>query len=158
MVEVSEQPRVGLVPEKFDQVVFACGSGGTAAGIALGLGATGLAPLAHAIAVCDDRHYFERVVANLIADARALRPDLGPAVPLRISDEFQGPGYGVMSAPQKHFLREVATRTGLVLDPVYSGKALYALSQLASKPKRALFIHTGGLPGLLASSTLLDSE
>jgi D-cysteine desulfhydrase len=43
----------------------------------------------------------------------------------------------------------------LLLDPTYTGKALYGLSQLAQKPARALFIHTGGLPGLLAESPLM---
>lgn len=157
MFEVEEQARLGLLPAHFDQVVFACGSGGTAAGVALGLSATGLSDVAHAIAVCDDRPYFEGVCAQLVAEARALRPQLGPAAELRVSDEFKGPSYGVMSAEQQHFLRQVATETGLVVDPVYSGKALFALSRLAAKPRRALFIHTGGLPGLLAHPAVFDA-
>ena len=40
----------------------------------------------------------------------------------------------------------------LILDPVYSGKALFGLAQLAEKPRRVLFVHTGGLPGLLAEN------
>ena len=42
--------------------------------------------------------------------------------------------------------------SGLVLDPVYTGKALYALAHHTPKPRRALFLHTGGLPGLLGQS------
>jgi D-cysteine desulfhydrase len=71
---------------------------------------------------------------------------------LVLEDEYIGPGYGLMSDEQKAFLIEVAQRTGLVLDPVYSGKALFALAQLKSKPRNVLFIHTGGLPGLLAQA------
>jgi 1-aminocyclopropane-1-carboxylate deaminase/D-cysteine desulfhydrase-like pyridoxal-dependent ACC family enzyme len=39
-----------------------------------------------------------------------------------------------------------------VLDPVYTGKALFGLAQMPNKPGCALFLHTGGLPGLLAES------
>jgi D-cysteine desulfhydrase len=57
-----------------------------------------------------------------------------------------------MSRDQWAFLRRVASVTGLILDPVYSGKALFGFAELHPKPKRALFIHTGGLPGLLAQA------
>jgi 1-aminocyclopropane-1-carboxylate deaminase/D-cysteine desulfhydrase-like pyridoxal-dependent ACC family enzyme len=39
-----------------------------------------------------------------------------------------------------------------LLDPVYTGKALFGLSRLEPKPRRALFLHTGGIPGLFAQS------
>jgi len=42
-----------------------------------------------------------------------------------------------------------------VLDPTYTGKALFGLSRLPQKPRRALFVHTGGLPGLLAESDVM---
>jgi D-cysteine desulfhydrase len=58
----------------------------------------------------------------------------------------------VASAEQLAFIRAVARATGLILDPVYTGKALFGLSQLAEKPAHALFLHTGGLPGLLAET------
>ncbi|HEX4477305.1 MAG TPA: D-cysteine desulfhydrase family protein, partial [Polyangiaceae bacterium] len=99
--------------------------------------------------VCDDRAYFENVTSRIIAEARALEPSLGAPAPLVIDDRFKGPAYGVMSDEQLRFLVDVARRTGLVLDPVYSGKALFALAHQDPKPKRVLFIHTGGLAGLL---------
>jgi D-cysteine desulfhydrase len=42
-----------------------------------------------------------------------------------------------------------------LFDPVYTGKALFGLKELQPKPARALFLHTGGLPGLLAQSDVL---
>jgi D-cysteine desulfhydrase len=63
-----------------------------------------------------------------------------------------------MSDAQLDFLLEVARRTGLVLDPVYSGKALFGLAELAAKPPRVLFVHTGGLPGLLAQHATLAAR
>jgi D-cysteine desulfhydrase len=151
MVEVREQIDLHLCPPQFDSVVFACGSGGTAAGIALGIHHTEVARRADAIAVCNDKTYFEMIVAGIIADAMRLRPELSPGK-LAIHDQFVGPGYALANDAQLAFLKRVASECGLVLDPVYSGKALYGLSLLEDKPRRVLFIHTGGLPGLLAQS------
>jgi D-cysteine desulfhydrase len=153
-LEIREQLDLGLAGElrKFDWAVCACGSGGTAAGLALGVGATDIAAQVTAVAVCDSRGYFETVTQQIIEEAQALEPSLPPPAPLVIEDGYIGPGYGVMSDEQKAFLIAVAQQTGLVLDPVYSGKALFALSQLKDKPRNVLFVHTGGLPGLLAQA------
>jgi D-cysteine desulfhydrase len=56
-----------------------------------------------------------------------------------------------MSPEQQAFLSDVIAKTGLVLDPVYTGKALYGLAHLEPRPRVVLFIHTGGLPGALAA-------
>jgi len=141
-------------PASFDAVVFACGSGGTAAGVALGAGMFGIAPLALAIAVCDDRSYFEGVIRPLVASAAALI-DCSPtlAAPLEVDDRWKGPGYAQASGEQLHLIVRVARACGLLLDPVYTGKALFGLLALPEKPGRVLFIHTGGLPGLLAQAS-----
>jgi D-cysteine desulfhydrase len=102
------------------------------------------------MAVCDDVAYFERVTARLIAEARPLLTAPPADAPLRILDAYKGPGYAMATPEQLRFIGAVARACGLVIDPVYTGKALYGLSQLADKPKTALFLHTGGLPGLFA--------
>ncbi|HKY37609.1 MAG TPA: pyridoxal-phosphate dependent enzyme [Polyangiaceae bacterium] len=154
--ELLEQQRAGELPRDLDLIGFACGSGGTAAGIALGLGRfPEVAGRALALAVCDDRAYFERVIADISAEARRLQPALLEPGPLEIRDDFKGPSYGVPSSQQLEFLLEVARVSGLILDPTYTGKALFGLAQLSPKPRRALFVHTGGLPGLLAESELI---
>jgi D-cysteine desulfhydrase len=110
------------------------------------------------IAVCDDRDYFAKRIHQIQLETFALLPEGQRAsVALRILDEFKGPAYGVPSAEQVAFIREVARVSGLILDPVYSGKALFGLAHLTPKPQRTLFIHTGGLPGLLAESELFAS-
>lgn len=160
MGEISEQLALGLGggPGAFDAVVHACGSGGTAAGTALGAALYGVAREVLAIAVCDDRGYFERRIASLVSDAQSSWPTLKAPVPWSVLDEYKGPGYGVASREQLQFLVRVARATGLVLDPVYSGKALFALSRLTSRPRRVLFLHTGGLPGLLAQPGAFDDD
>jgi D-cysteine desulfhydrase len=138
------------LPNRFDAVVHACGSGGTAAGLALGARQFKVADEVIAMAVCDDRAYFESKIGQIIAEARGYFATQPQPAQLRILDAYKGPAYGVASAEQLAFIRDVARVCGLALDPVYSGKALHGLACMPQRPKRALFIHTGGLPGLLA--------
>jgi D-cysteine desulfhydrase len=160
MREVRQQLDLGLAggPQPFDAIVHACGSGGTAAGIVLGAAEWEVARTVHAIAVCDDIRYFESVIGRIVIEAQKLDPALNLSAELRVHDRWKGPGYAVASDEQRRFIREVAQKTGLVVDPVYSGKALFALSQLEPKPKRVLFVHTGGLPGLLAASDAFAND
>jgi D-cysteine desulfhydrase len=157
--ELADQQAAGDLPEGLELLAFACGSGGTAAGIALGLARfPGVARRAAAFAVCDDRAYFTDVVARIAAQAQALDPTLnvpGALATLDIYDQFKGPAYGVPSSEQLDFMVQVARVSGLVLEPTYTAKALFGLARLAQKPARALFLHTGGLPGLLAESELM---
>jgi D-cysteine desulfhydrase len=136
----------------FDAVVHACGSGGTAAGTTLGARKYGIAPVTHAMAVCDDRAYFDAVIARIIGEMVKLDGSLDAHARPIVHDAWKGPAYGLPSAEQVAFIVEVARKTGLLLDPVYTGKALFGLSRLEDKPKRALFLHTGGIPGLLAQA------
>lgn len=140
-------------PPRFDAIVHACGSGGTAAGVALGAGYYQVAERVLAIAVCDDRQYFEQVTANIMQEARGWLAKATSPVNLEIFDRWKGPAYGVVTDDQARFIVSVARSCGLILDPVYTGKALYALAQMDPKPARVLFIHTGGMPGLLAQAT-----
>jgi D-cysteine desulfhydrase len=140
-------------PPFFDAVVHACGSGGTAAGVALGVARYAIAERTIAMAVCDDSRYFEHHIAGLIADAQTLLPESTTPSPWQVLDHWKGPAYAVPSDDQARFIVQVARACGLILDPVYTGKALYGLAQMENKPARALFIHTGGLPGLLAQTS-----
>jgi D-cysteine desulfhydrase len=169
MREVRSQIDLGLCadlrptgdgPASFDVVAHACGSGGTAAGVSLGAARFHVAREAWAFAVCDDSAYFERVIARIAAEARGHDPSLPDEVRLVVDDRARGPAYGVMDEGQKSFLVEVARRTGLVLDPVYSGKALWGVARAVERGAIArdasvLFLHTGGLPGLLAQGAEL---
>lgn len=178
MREVRTQLDLGLcvdlptgTPPRFDVVAHACGSGGTAAGVALGAASFGVARETWAFAVCDDRAYFEKAIDRIATEARGHEPSLpalsfvapenAPSTPhdqskarLIVDDHAKGPAYAVMAPEQKQFLTLVSRKTGLVLDPVYSGKALWGVARAVergaiSSDANILFIHTGGLPGLL---------
>jgi D-cysteine desulfhydrase len=165
MRELRTQMDLGIAgaPERFDVVVLACGSGGTAVGAALGAARFDVAARVHAFAVCDDRAYFERVAARIVPEARAHDASLPLPAPLLFDDSAKGPSYGVMTGEQKRFLVATAAKTGLVTDPVYTGKALFGLRQAIEKGEipasaKVLFVHTGGLPGLLAQGAELSEE
>lgn len=170
----SDESAGGAATRSFDVVAHACGSGGTAAGVALGAARFGVAREAWAFCVSDDREYFEKTISRIASEARGfdsslpelgiLRPDspssmidqsAGPSATLIVDDKAKGPAYAFMDDDQKRFLVEVARKTGLILDPVYTGKAMYGLAKAVERgdiPRgsRVLFLHTGGLPGLLA--------
>jgi D-cysteine desulfhydrase len=157
--ELADQQTAGDLPEDLELLAVACGSGGTAAGLALGLTRfPQVARRAAAFAVCDDHAYFEEKIGRIAAEAQALDPTLDAEAALRvldIYDGYKGPAYGVPTTEQLDFVVAVARASGLVLEPTYTGKALFGLSRLPNKPRRALFIHTGGLPGLLAEAPLI---
>lgn len=140
----------------FDVVVHACGSGGTAAGVALGAAHHRVAQSVRAMAVCDSAAYFDAVIARIVDEARALDPSLGPPAPVVVDDASKGPAYAVSTREQRATIVRVARTAGLALDPAYTGKAMHGLRLAIDRGDvapgaRVLFLHTGGLPGLLAA-------
>jgi D-cysteine desulfhydrase len=157
MREVRGQMDLGLAETRapFDEVVHACGSGGTAAGIVLGAARYEVAKRVRAVAVCDDAAYFTRTIDRIITEAKGHDPELDGRAPLTVDEGSRGNGYGVMNREQKDLLARIARASGTILDPVYTGKAMHALAKAVergdiAKGARVLFVHTGGLPGLLA--------
>ena len=148
--------------EPFDVIVHACGSGGTAAGVALGASRYGVATEVRAMAVDHDAATFYDIVNRVMTEARAIDPELGPPANLIVDDRAKGPAYAVSTESQRRRIVEVARLSGLVLDPVYTGKAMSGLWDLCEsgelRGKRVLFLHTGGLPGLLAAGTTFTAD
>lgn len=139
---VEAAAEVASTGRTFDHVVVACGSGGTVAGLALGpdIG------FVHGVAVCDDREYFRSRVQE-IAGPELREPGNG----WDILDGYQGPAYGVATSAIWDTIRLAARTEGLLLDPVYTGKALHALRSEVAAGRwagRILFWHTGGVFGL----------
>ena len=155
MAELREQLDHGEAGgSPFDVVVHACGFGGIAAGVALGAARFGVAKRVLAMAVCDDAPTFERGIRAIIDEARQLEPGLDAEAPWGVDDSAKGPAYAVSTEQQREHVIEVARLAGIVLDPVYTGKAMSGLWRHCEMgtldAKRVLFLHTGGLPGLLA--------
>jgi D-cysteine desulfhydrase len=135
----------------FDLAVVANGSGGTQAGLAAGLGDH--ARVAGVNVGAQDG--IDAFVTDLAAQAAE---HLGLPVPngaAQIDHGHIGQAYGVPTKECEEALLLVARTEGLILDPVYTGKAMAGLIAWARKGKldgkRVVFVHTGGLPGLLSA-------
>jgi D-cysteine desulfhydrase len=108
--------------------------------------------------VCDDRAYFLEVIGRLCAEAEA-QWRLGAHVTaddIDIVDGHVGLGYARSRPEELATIRDLCRSDGVVLDPVYTGKAFHGvLTELRRDPARfgetVAFLHTGGLFGLFAS-------
>uniref|UniRef100_A0A2N9IRD3 Tryptophan synthase beta chain-like PALP domain-containing protein n=1 Tax=Fagus sylvatica TaxID=28930 RepID=A0A2N9IRD3_FAGSY len=136
--------------DKEDENSMMLNSGGTIAGLSLGSWLSTLKAKVHAFSVCDDTDYFYDFVQGLL-DGLEAGVDSRDIVNIQ---NAKGLGYAINTSEELKFVREIASATGVVLDPVYSGKAAYAMMKdMAENPKKwegrkILFIHTGGLLGL----------
>jgi D-cysteine desulfhydrase len=131
-------------------VVTATGSGGTHAGLAARLGhervvGVDVGAIANPAATV-------QVLADRVADLLGLPP---PAGEVRLLRDQVGEGYGAPTEACRAALRLAARREGLLLDPVYSGKALAGLVALAAanapSQRAIVFLASGGVPALFAS-------
>lgn len=139
------------------RLVHATGSGGTTAGLALGCAVAGRPDIdVLGVAVCDDRATFVPRVEAILDQAVGLwyvDADLRAAARFEIVEGYQGLGYARTTPAEMDALAAVARREGLLLDPVYTGKAFLGLLGLARQgrftgPGATVFVHTGGLFGL----------
>jgi D-cysteine desulfhydrase len=164
MHELADDLQGIATPDRPVTVVYACGSGGTGAGLILGAKLLGLAQRGIRVAgvnVCDNRAYFTEVISQICAEADA-RWQLGAnitAADIDIVDGHVGRGYAKSRPEELATIRDVCRSDGVVLDPVYSGKAFHGVvTELAADPERfgaaVAFVHTGGMFGLFAPSDI----
>ncbi|MBN2012832.1 D-cysteine desulfhydrase family protein [candidate division KSB1 bacterium] len=135
-----------------DTIVCATGSGGTLAGLILGKALFEQSYDVIGINVCDDAAYFIDVVGAILNDfQQTFHLKLGlSSADVRIIDGYVGQGYAISSQDELAFIHNIARTTGLLLDPVYTGKTMYGLTQQInsgrfSKSSIILFVHTGGI-------------
>ena len=141
-----------------DCVVVATGSGGTQAGLEVGLRLAGLRSKVLGVGVAppdtvswpvDVAAHANDVLALVGHDLRLAPADI--VCPL----DWMGPRYGQMTPQAEAAIRLLARTEGIFTDPVYSGKALAALLDLVraerfAPTERVVFWHTGGTPALFA--------
>ena len=142
---------------RFDVVVCASGSALTHAGILVGLRALGERAPVLGICVRRDAAGQAARVARVAAALAAMieRPGAFDAGCVDVSDAVLGPGYGRLNDAVGEAMAVAARQEGLLLDPVYTGKAMAGLiahvrSGRIAAGSRVLFVHTGGLPALFA--------
>ncbi|CAK0821091.1 unnamed protein product, partial [Prorocentrum cordatum] len=141
-----------------DHVVFAAGTGGTAAGLALGARLAGLGAQMHAVNVQHSPDDFFPVIDREAQALGSAPASEGTARDWLSIHDGSGSGYAVTTPDELGFIRDVGFESGVVLDHVYTGKALYHFCRHARdhperfRGKHILFWHTGGLPGLAAKA------
>lgn len=140
----------------FDHVVVGSGSGGTHAGLLAGLRALGAHTPVTGMCVRRDAAAQKLRIEGLVPRISALLGHAPPPVgAVRTDDAALGPGYGVLTDAVREAIRLAAETEGLLLDPVYTGKAMAGLVAMVRRGElgqgqRVLFVHTGGTPALFA--------
>ena len=156
---VEQAPGIG-----FDAVVCASGSAHTHAGILVGLRALGAAVPVLGICVRRDAGRQAARVAQVASALAAMIecPAAFDAGDIELSDAVLAPGYGRLNEAAREAMALAARHEGLLLDPVYTGKAMAGLiahvrSGRIAAASRVLFVHTGGQPALFAYAESLGS-
>ena len=135
-------------------IVSAVGSGGTAAGLLLG--AKRYLPAAGVTGISVYPDSFEDIVPQLAEDAAALleTPFSRREGDFRIVPRI-GDGYGIPNPLDMPYMEELARLEGILLDPIYTGKAWAGMMELLKAGEfdgdgSIVFVHTGGAPALFA--------
>jgi D-cysteine desulfhydrase family pyridoxal phosphate-dependent enzyme len=151
---VKEMLEQGVNP---DWIVFASSSGGTQAGLVLGTRIFGYTGKVLGISVDELERVLAERVARLASDTADYLSEQIRFNPedILVNANYLGEGYGVMSAAEKDAIEIFARSEGLLLDPVYTGRAAAGMIDLARggffpKSDSVLFWHTGGTPALFA--------
>lgn len=144
-----------------NEILVASGSGATHAGLLFGLRALGSTIQVTGVCVRRDatrqqvriRETCEGIATLLEIESGVIDDDI------KLTDAFLAPGYG---KPNQATLRAIvlgAQAEGLMLDPVYSGKALAAVidhAKLADDSSTFVFLHTGGTPAIFAYQEVIE--
>ncbi len=142
-----------------DWIVFASSSGGTQAGLVAGAYLLGYKGRILGISVDKRASTLQERVAELAGETVALLREENPfaAKDILVNDEYLGQGYAIMGGPEREAIALFARHEGLLLDPVYTGRAAAGLIDLVrkrffKKTDKVLFWHTGGTPALFADT------
>jgi 1-aminocyclopropane-1-carboxylate deaminase len=142
---------VDELTETYDHVFCACGTGTMAAGIINGLQAHRLSAQMHGIPVLKGGDFLRNSIDALLIQQRDYQLHL----------DYHFGGYGKVTPELVSFIKMFIAHTGILIDPVYTGKMLYAIYDMAAKGQferrsKILAIHSGGIWGLLGMKDRFD--
>jgi D-cysteine desulfhydrase len=140
-----------------DWIAFATSSGGTHAGLLSGQRVFGFNGKILGISVDEPEEWLKKEVSQLAAATSEKigdRIEFTPADVL-VNADYCDAGYGVVTEREREAIRLLARHEGLLLDPVYTGRAAAGMIDLIrkgffKKDETVLFLHTGGSPALFA--------
>jgi len=152
-LEIVEQAKKQKL--EIDAIVLATGSGSTQAGLVVGAKALGGKTKVIGISVSSSRDSMVKLVSEIAAteiNSLGLKMSIDPAE-IIVFDDYVGEGYGLLNKETVEAIRLTAETEGVMLDPVYTGKAMAGLLDLTKKGyfkkgETIVFLHTGGTPAL----------
>jgi 1-aminocyclopropane-1-carboxylate deaminase len=135
---------VDELAENYDYIFCACGTGTTAAGIINGIQSRGLSIQFHAVPVFKNGGFIKDEIDKLLISPSSYH----------LHTDYHFGGYGKTDGQLIEFIKQFVASTGILIEPVYTGKMLYAIYDLAGKNyfkpgSRILAVHSGGIWGLL---------
>ncbi len=143
--------------------VCASGSGGTQAGLTLGAALHAVPASVWGVNVCDDEAWFVNKIHEDIAECRRRFPQDDAQPEIRVLDGYVAPGYARATPEVFATIAQVARLEGLILDPVYTGKAFHGMLQELAAGRFGdcddiIFIHTGGIFGVFPQRDQFNFE
>jgi L-cysteate sulfo-lyase len=150
---------------KIDTVIHATGSAGTQAGLVTGLEGTNSGIGVYGISVRQPKEKQEEAVHELTS-ATAEYVGVKGGIPrerIVANGDYVGGGYGVPTPGMVEAVTLTARHEGILLDPVYSGKAMNGLIDLCrkgvfKKDETVVFVHTGGSAALFAYQETFETR
>jgi D-cysteine desulfhydrase family pyridoxal phosphate-dependent enzyme len=147
-----------------DRIVLATSSGGTQAGLLAGADYYGYPGKITGIRIGEYRGSERENLADLVVETAGLlgkELSMDPAT-IDLREDYLGPGYGVLTELERAAIETFARLEGILLDPVYTGRAAGGMLDLISRgeigpEERVLFWHTGGTPALFAYADQLSA-
>lgn len=149
---------------QFDRIVMAVGSGATYAGLFYANRVMGRSTVVTGVNISADAAYFRESIFGILQEAFRYTDTPIPCSSQHIDmiDGYVGLGYALTQPEELQFIRDFGALEGIILDPVYTGKAFRGLvaeiqKGTISMDERILFIHTGGLFGAFPKFTEFES-
>jgi len=147
----------------FDYIVTTSGSAGTHAGLVVGFYGNNSNIPVIGINISRQKGPQENLVYNLVEQTAAHVGIKGtiPREAVQCFEEYVGPGYSLPTPEMVKTVKLVAQTEGILLDPVYTGKAMAGMLDLVQKGffkmgQNILFVHTGGSPALYHYADYFD--
>lgn len=140
---------INEISEPYHHIFCACGTGTTAIGLAQGLENKASDMKLNVVPVLKDSAFLQQEIQKQVQQ------------PFNFHPQYHFGGYAKTTVELLHFVRYFTQKTGIMLDPIYTGKAMFALFDLVKQgyfaPQSSiLFLHTGGLIGTLGMKARFD--
>lgn len=150
-LECMEEMKEFIEKEKINAIYLAVGSGGTYAGLLLGKKLLNVDVRLIGIIVCDSIKFFKGKIEDICQKA-IIQYELPLSInaeDVELKEGYIGAGYAIPYEEEIEVIKKLA-KYGIILDPVYTGKAFYGMLKESKEFKKILFLHTGGIFSIFA--------